>query len=69
VIDWFHLQGGDFVPLVAEADGTLRRRIFPGLWLNPGTTINGDLAGVFSQLDRTTGTVERAEFIQRVLAR
>ena len=42
-IDWFTLANGVFVPLSPAADGTLRSRIFPGLWLNPTHLLNADL--------------------------
>jgi hypothetical protein len=32
-VDWFVLQGSEFQRLAPDADGILRSRIFPGLWL------------------------------------
>jgi Uma2 family endonuclease len=68
VIEWFSLQGGDFIPLQPEADGTLRSRIFPGLWLIPASLIASDLPAVFRSLDQATSTPEHAEFVKRLAA-
>ena len=65
-IDWFGLQGGDFVQLPIDADGTIRSRVFPGLWLNPASLIAGDLHAVFALLDKGIATAEHADFIKRL---
>src|SRR5205809_7932980 len=33
-IHWFALEQGDYVELKQRADGIIRSRIFPGLWLD-----------------------------------
>lgn len=66
IIDWFVLTEGDFVPMKPEADGTLRSRIFPGLWLNPAHMLAGDLPAMFALLDQATATSEHAEFVKRL---
>jgi Uma2 family endonuclease len=67
-IDWFSLVSGDYVPLAIEPDGTLRSRIFPGLWLNPANLFAGDLPAIFALLDRGVATAEHADFVRRLAA-
>src|SRR5206468_4119933 len=67
-INWFCLEGGDYVLLSPETDGTLRSRAFPGLWINPATLIAGDLSGIFGLLDLASNTPEHADFVKRLAA-
>jgi hypothetical protein len=69
VIDWFVLEGNQYVPLIREADGTWRSKVFPGLWLNPAHLINADMAAVFQLLDLSTSTPEHAEFVRQLSAK
>ncbi len=52
MIDWFSLQGGEFVSIPPEADGTIKSRIFPGLWLNSASLFAAELPAIFELLDR-----------------
>jgi Uma2 family endonuclease len=65
-IDYFTLQSGDFVPLACESDGTLRSRIFPGLWLHPTSLVNTDLPAIFALLDKAAATPDHAEFVRKL---
>ncbi len=67
-VDWFTLQGGEFVPMTPVSDGTLRSRIFPGLWLLPAQLIAADLPGIFKLLDIAAATPEHADFVKRLTA-
>jgi Uma2 family endonuclease len=65
-IDWFYLHEGDFLSLPLQSDGTLRSRIFPGLWLSPLSMISVDLSAIFALLDRAAATPAHAEFVKRL---
>jgi hypothetical protein len=65
-VDWFTLVAGDFVPIAPEADGSLRSRIFPGLWLSPAQLIAADLQGIFKLHDAATARPEHADFVKRL---
>lgn len=65
-IDWFVLHDGEFVRLPAEADGTLRSRVFPGLWLSPAALLAGDLATVLQVLQQGLAHESHAEFVRRL---
>jgi len=61
-IDWFALRDGRFVSLDTEADGVLRSRVFPGLWLNASALLRGDLPTVFDTLERGLAHPEHTAF-------
>jgi len=67
-VDWFTLEAGGFVPMKIESDGTLRSRIFPGLWLKPASLIAPDLPAIFALIDAGTATSEHAEFVKQLAA-
>lgn len=51
-IDWFELRDGKYVPIEPDADGLLRSRQFPGLWLDRVALLRGDLASVLKAVQR-----------------
>src|SRR5436305_9282057 len=55
-IDWFVLRGGQYEPLPAGPDGVLRSEVFPGLWLDPGALLAGDLLRVLAVLQQGLAT-------------
>lgn len=65
-VDWFALRGGRYEPIPPAADGTLRSKRFPGLWLNPAALITADLPRLFAAIDRGATTAEHAEFVGRL---
>lgn len=65
-IDWFYLHDGDFLSLPLQSDGTLRSRIFAGLWLSPASMISMDLPAILALLDRAASTPEHGEFVKRL---
>ena len=65
-IDWFVLNEERYEPLEPAADGTLRSRAFPGLWLDPGALIRGDVNAVFAIVQQGLNSPEHAEFVARL---
>jgi Uma2 family endonuclease len=65
-VDWFVLQDGLYERLVASADGILRSRVFPGLWLDPAALLRGDMAGVLAVLQQGLNSPEHADFAARL---
>jgi len=45
-IDWFHLEGDQYVPLAPDSNGIVRSIVFPGLWLDAPAMIRGDMTAV-----------------------
>jgi len=65
-INWLHLEHGKYVSLQADAEGIIRSRIFPGLWLDVGAMLKGDKARVISVLKRGLRSREHAAFVKRM---
>jgi len=67
-VDWWELREGVFTPLPLEADGTLRSRVFPGLWLDPAALWAGDAAALLATLQRGLANPAHAAFVERLRA-
>lgn len=55
-IQWRVLEHGRFRLLKPHKDGTLRSKVFPGLWLDTEAFWRADLATMFATLDRGLAT-------------
>src|SRR5437762_5868582 len=62
-VDWWALEEDEFRPLPAEGDGTLRSRVFPGLWLDIGALLAGDGPRVMAKLQEGLQSAEHAAFV------
>lgn len=49
-LDWFALQNGEYAALASDADGLLRSRVFPGLWLSVDALLSDDMKTVLRVL-------------------
>jgi len=65
-VDWFELHEGRYVDLPADADGIVRSRIFPGLWLAAEALLDGDLAAVLRVVQSGLASAEHAAFAARL---
>ena len=63
-IDWFVLREGQFERLPPDADGILRSRQFPGLWLDPEAMTSGRLKQVIEVLQQGLASPEHAAFVE-----
>jgi Uma2 family endonuclease len=62
--DWFVLQDGSYVSLPIAADGILRSRVFPGLWLAVDALLAGNLVQVVATLQLGLASSEHSAFCQ-----
>jgi Uma2 family endonuclease len=62
--DWFVLQEGVYVDLPVDADGIIRSRVFPGLWLAVEDLLAGNLSNVVAGLNLGLATPEYEVFRQ-----
>jgi Uma2 family endonuclease len=53
-IDWFRLQGGQYVRIEPDADGTVESAQFPGLRLHVASMLAGDLTAALACLRSDT---------------
>lgn len=65
-VDWFILRDGQYAQLARDDRGVVKSEHFPGLWLNVGALLSGDLSGLFKVVDEGAGTTEHAEFVKRL---
>jgi Uma2 family endonuclease len=65
-VDWWELREGVFTPLPPGADGTLRSRVFPGLWLDPAALWAGDATALLAALQRGLADPAHAAFVERL---
>lgn len=65
-IDWFYLQNGKYVDLLADDDGITRSGVFPGLWLDRSALIQGDMKQVLAILQTGIASQAHDEFVTRL---
>lgn len=65
-LDWFRLEEGEYRPLAPEADGVIRSREFPGLWLDKAALLRGDMPQVLAVLNQGLSSPEHADFVTRL---
>jgi hypothetical protein len=68
-MDWFELDEGRYVALSADAEGIVRSRVFPGLWLAVEALLDGDLAEVLRVVQAGLASAEHAAFVARLAGR
>lgn len=65
-LDWFSLENEVYVPLAPDAEGVLRSRIFPGLWLDGAAMMKGEMRQVLAVLQKGLASPEHAAFVRRL---
>ena len=65
-VDWFCLEEGDYVSLPVDADGTIRSRVFPGLWLAVEDLLAGNMLRVLAVLQAGLAAAEHEIFVQQL---
>ena len=65
-IAWNELVQGKYREIQPGADGLLRSRVFPGLWLNATALWNCDYGGLYAGVQQGTSTPEHAEFVHKL---
>ncbi len=64
---WKELTENGYRPLDPDADGIIRSRTFPGLWLDPAALWNIDLPRLFAVLHQGLATPEHTSFVARLV--
>lgn len=62
-IHWHRLVKGHYKKLTPDAQGILRSRVFPGLWLDTQAFFKGDMARVLATLQQGLESAEHARFV------
>ena len=74
-IDWFSLQEEEYISLLPDAEGIIRSRVFPGLWLAVSALIDGDMPSALAKPSKRIATLQTGlnsfphqEFVQQLAA-
>lgn len=68
-IDWWVLEDDEYRPLPGCADGTIRSRVFPGLWLDVPAALADNAAKILASLRRGMRSAKHAVFVADLKAR
>jgi Uma2 family endonuclease len=63
-VRWFTLQQGEYVPLEADADGIVKSRVFPGLWLAIAALLQGEMQAVLTVLQTGIQSADHQTFVE-----
>ncbi|BAY25865.1 hypothetical protein NIES2100_56730 [Calothrix sp. NIES-2100] len=61
--DWFILKNGEYVTLAPDADGIIKSRVFPGLWLDVVALLKGEMTQVLAVLQQGLNSREHQQFL------
>lgn len=64
-VTWRVLGAGGYRALIPDAEGILRSRVFPGLWLDPQALLRADRKRVRQVLEAGLASPEHARFVAR----
>ena len=67
-VDWWALEQGEYCSLLPDADGIVKSRMFPGLWLGPAALLAQDGGAVLEVLHRGLESEEYGAFAARLRA-
>ncbi len=62
-VDWWELVEDEYHHLPEQPDGSIRSRIFPGLWLHPEALLDLDAARLMNTLREGLASAEHAAFV------
>ena len=65
-LDWFRLIKEKYVNATPDANGVIRSRVFPGLWLNVPALLAGEMSKVFDTLNQGLQSNEHTAFVKRL---
>jgi len=67
-LDWFELREAEYVPIVADANGTIKSGVFPGLWLAVPEILAGNIPRVLAVLQEGLNSPQHNEFVNCLAA-
>lgn len=67
-VEWWEWRDGEYVTLPVE-DGTIRSRVFPGLWLESAALVEGRTTDVLARLARGLESEEHRSFVAGLSSR
>ncbi|TVP62007.1 MAG: Uma2 family endonuclease [Nodularia sp. (in: Bacteria)] len=64
--DWFFLENGEYISLKPDANGIIKSRVYPGLWLDVAALLTGEMTQVLAVLQQGLNTPEHQAFLPRL---
>lgn len=61
-VDWYALEADEYRRLPTDAEGVIRSRVFPGLWLDVNALVSGDILKLTACLERGISAQEYQAF-------
>jgi len=65
-LDWFALQGEEYISFAPDAEGIVRSQVFPGLWLAVSALLVGDMLEVMATLQTGLASTQHQAFLQQL---
>ena len=65
-IDGFELVDDEYRPLLADDAGVIRSKVFPGLEIDVGALLGGDVAGAIERARAGVGSPDHTAFVARL---
>ncbi len=65
-LDWFCLQGVEYISLLLNTAGVICSQVFPGLWLDKSALLARNLVVVLEVLQQGLASEEHQAFVQRL---
>jgi Uma2 family endonuclease len=65
-LDWFVLENGEYITLKPDAEGIIKSRNFPGLWLDTSALLTGEMTQVVAVLQQGLNSEAHQTFIQQL---
>ncbi|MEO1428407.1 MAG: Uma2 family endonuclease [Cyanobacteria bacterium J06632_19] len=65
-LDCFYLQDGKYLSLEPDAEGIIKSKIFPGLWLAASALLTGEMNQVLKVLQQGLNSPEHTEFVKQL---
>lgn len=65
-LSWFSLEQGEYQELLVDADGILRSRVFPGLWLASADLLVGNMPEVLRVVQAGVKSPEHDAFVRQL---
>jgi Uma2 family endonuclease len=62
---WWELRDGEYHDIAPTADGLLKSRVFPGLWLDSAALLSGNMKAVLTSLRAGLDSPEHRAFLKK----
>ncbi len=56
----------EYISLITDANGIIKSRVYPGLWLDVAALLRGEMTQVLAILQQGLNSQEHQEFVQRL---